>query len=1051
LKPNNTIQQHKPTGQNRSTLPTASCLRHPTSYILHPKSSILPPATAYCQLPLHPASCRCLLTLLLFFLCLLTSAQYYAFKKYTIRDGIPQSQVLQVTEDPQGYIWASTKDGVTRFDGLHFTNYFEKDGIGRDLYYTITPDTQGNVYFFGIKSYYRHSGKRFVPITKPALYPNTEFQFTQAGNTFYGTPVHQKKGNMVYTIRHDSIVPAFTLPFDTNTYNFTNYTRYDTATQLLWLRLCTFTQPYQTKLLACNTQGRVVYQGNVVNNSINFIYATRKGVFWVDIPQRNIYRLTDKPLLWGKLPADFTGHVKDMDFDIFGNLFLANNQSLYMVQPNGLSAKFSERFTLINYIYSDNHGQLWVADEGALYKFHHFAFTHFGEQHGITKNIWSVVEDKTGGYWMGGFGSGLHYYNGSGFTNYTRLPFLPQYNNTQTFDNIYMGALRDWRGRVLIPNSHWVTAIKNHQPTHYYTGQHSLYLLADSTEKRIYTCGTSGVVILNEQLKVVDSIPKGKLFAGNVLFAMNATINAQGQRQQCKWFGNNRFIATITNGRIDTGFYNQYGKPVGGLCMAQDGSGNIWLGNHDGLTLFNGKKFLLYNQPPFNRAVGTLLQYNDTTLYAGLHDGFAIINTTATQRSGKLVFRTFNQHNGFVGIESGQNGLYKDTKGNVWLPTTDLVTCINPRLLPPENNTYRTRIDGAFTQDENYNWQLHQSANNLLYDTLLKELPYNHRRVKITFGAIHHTAPENTRFIYRLAGFDTKWSAPTQSMEAVYTHLPPGNYTFIVRAGQGKTFLRHNQATLHFSIYTPLWQRPWVIFTMLYLGIILMAVVTYCVVTYLRQKRDAEVKLQLELNNLQYMALKTQIEPHFASNLLNSVNAAILHEDKKQASKILGRFAGFIREILKANDAQTHPLQQELDFIQHYIELEKINLKDKLQYTLQTTGSVNLQQPVPVMLLHTFIENAVKHAIKQNPTGGAVQLHLQQQPKQLLITITDTGAGHTASNAFSHLPPTRKGIALIEKIIALYNVNNHHKCTLHITDTPTGRSVQIHIPNGYKF
>jgi sensor histidine kinase YesM len=103
------------------------------------------------------------------------------------------------------------------------------------------------------------------------------------------------------------------------------------------------------------------------------------------------------------------------------------------------------------------------------------------------------------------------------------------------------------------------------------------------------------------------------------------------------------------------------------------------------------------------------------------------------------------------------------------------------------------------------------------------------------------------------------------------------------------------------------------------------------------------------------------------------------------------------------------------------------------------------------MLLHTFIENAVKHAIKQNPTGGAVQLHLQQQPKQLLITITDTGAGHTASNAFSHLPPTRKGIALIEKIIALYNVNNHHKCTLHITDTPTGRSVQIHIPNGYKF
>ncbi|MCW5907397.1 MAG: histidine kinase [Chitinophagales bacterium] len=994
---------------------------------------------------------RTLLTTVLLLLYLLTNAQQYAFKKYTIRDGLPQSQVMAVAQDEQGYIWLSTKDGVARFDGLHFTNYFEKDGIARDLYLNIAPDGKGNVYFFGVKHQYRYNGSRFVPLAKSPSVPDNEIPFTRSGNAFYGAPVHEVKGNTIYTIRHDSIVPALTIFFDTTLYSITNSYRCDSASQLLWVRLATFTQPYRTLLQAYTATGQLRFQNKAFefNHYSHKLYPTRHGLYFTNWHNKTIYHLTDSPRYYLPLPPDFPGNVKDIDVDDFGNVFLASNQHLYVkLAGSNQFQKLPHRFTLINALFADAHGQLWVADEGALYKFHHFAFTHFNEQDGITKNIWSVVEDENHHYWMGGFGSGLFYYNGKTFTDHSHPPYYPENN----IDNIYMGALRDFKNRVLIPNAYWITAIKNQQPTHHRTGQHTLYLLADSTEKRIYACGTSGVVILNKELKVADSIPKGKLFPGNVLFAMNATLNAKGEHRQCRWFGNNRFIATITNGRIDTGFYNQHGKPVGGLCMTQDGDGNIWLGNHDGLTLFNGKTYHLYNQPPFTRGIATLLQYNDTTLYAGLNDGFAILNTAATIRTDKPVFRLFNEHNGFIGIEPGQNGFYRDSRNNIWLTTTEHVTCINPRLLPPENNRFNTFVTAAYMQDDNYNWQLHETTDNPQADTLLTEIPYNNKRLKFTFGAIHHTAPENTRFIYRLAGFDTKWSEPTTDPEALYTHLPPGNYTFMVRAGQGNLFTEQNEARLYFTIHTPLWRQLWFIALCILAAIAFVIAITYWLTRYFRIQKEAAIKLQLELNNLQYMALKTQIEPHFASNLLNSVNAAILHEDKRQASRILGRFAGFIREILKANDAQTHTLQQELNFIEQYIELEKVNLKHKLQYSVQTTGSVNLQRLVPVMLLHTFVENAVKHAIKQSPNGGSVQLHLQQQPQQLSITITDTGTpAHSPSGFTGALAPTRKGIALIERILNLYNQRNRQQCTLHITDSPAGRTVQIIIPNGYKF
>ena len=208
-------------------------------------------------------------------------------------------------------------------------------------------------------------------------------------------------------------------------------------------------------------------------------------------------------------------------------------------------------------------------------------------------------------------------------------------------------------------------------------------------------------------------------------------------------------------------------------------------------------------------------------------------------------------------------------------------------------------------------------------------------------------------------------------------------------------------------------------------------------------------RLDMELNDLKYKALRAQVEPHFAANLLNSVTAAVLREDKEKASRILGAFSRMIRDILKQNDRRLHSLNEELELIARYVELERYVLGDKLRYTNDIGTSVSLEQLIPVMLIHTFVENAVKHAIRVNPDGGEVHIYIDNNHAGTTIHIADTGKG--IGTFGQHPQSTRKGISLLYNIVDIYNRYNHRKLKVQINDRNDGRTVSIFIPRGFTF
>jgi sensor histidine kinase YesM len=112
--------------------------------------------------------------------------------------------------------------------------------------------------------------------------------------------------------------------------------------------------------------------------------------------------------------------------------------------------------------------------------------------------------------------------------------------------------------------------------------------------------------------------------------------------------------------------------------------------------------------------------------------------------------------------------------------------------------------------------------------------------------------------------------------------------------------------------------------------------------------------------------------------------------------------------------------------------------------------SVDLERKIPVMLLHTFVENAVKHAIRQNINGGRISLSIKNETDELHIAITDTG--REGESRVSPEQSSGKGVSLVENIVSYHNKRNSQwKMRIHIDDSRLGRTVLVIIPNYFTF
>lgn len=158
-------------------------------------------------------------------------------------------------------------------------------------------------------------------------------------------------------------------------------------------------------------------------------------------------------------------------------------------------------------------------------------------------------------------------------------------------------------------------------------------------------------------------------------------------------------------------------------------------------------------------------------------------------------------------------------------------------------------------------------------------------------------------------------------------------------------------------------------------------------------------KAKKKATQLLYLkSLRSQMNPHFIFNSLNSVNAFISQNNEREANKYLARFAKLMRQILDQSESEFISLAQEIEILQLYVQLENDRFKDAFNYTITIDESIDQDlYQIPPMLVQPFVENAIWHGLRYKNEGGQLTIRFINRHTFLEIKIVDNGIGRLAS------------------------------------------------------
>ena len=163
------------------------------------------------------------------------------------------------------------------------------------------------------------------------------------------------------------------------------------------------------------------------------------------------------------------------------------------------------------------------------------------------------------------------------------------------------------------------------------------------------------------------------------------------------------------------------------------------------------------------------------------------------------------------------------------------------------------------------------------------------------------------------------------------------------------------------------------------------------------QKLESErtkAELHQQATGLEMQALRAQMNPHFIFNSLNSINRFILQNNKAQASEYLTKFSKLVRLILQNSQAALIPLENELEALKLYLELEAVRFDHHFEYSITVDNDLDADMvKVPPLIIQPYAENAIWHGLMHKEERGHLKIELYKCDEALCCKITDDGIG----------------------------------------------------------
>ena len=393
--------------------------------------------------------------------------------------------------------------------------------------------------------------------------------------------------------------------------------------------------------------------------------------------------------------------------------------------------------------------------------------------------------------------------------------------------------------------------------------------------------------------------------------------------------------------------------------------------------------------------------------------------------------------------------LLKD--GKVFLATTEGLVVFEQAL----NNTNKTppllAINKFYVNKKPVDWKQQL------------ELKSNENDIEISFSLLSFKSSDNAAKVeYKIN--DGSWQIiPSNIRLLSLPSLSSGNYKLQLRAFNEDGIQTEKETIFSFSIATPFYKTWWFVTLMILLGMALVYIVFTFRIKIIQQKSQLlsqKIKLEQELQQSMLSSIKSQMNPHFLFNALNTIQSYIYTNDKENASQYLGKFSELTRLILDMSNKEIVAISEEIKALKIYLELEQLRFEDKLHYQFSIDENISTETSyIPSMLIQPYVENAIKHGLLHKKNDWQLKLFFNKKDNGVFVVVDDNGIGRKRSEELNkNKRKNHQSFALNanQKRLEILNKGLKNNISLEIVDkhdvhgNAVGTTVRIFIPFAQK-
>lgn len=415
-------------------------------------------------------------------------------------------------------------------------------------------------------------------------------------------------------------------------------------------------------------------------------------------------------------------------------------------------------------------------------------------------------------------------------------------------------------------------------------------------------------------------------------------------------------------------------------------------------------------------------------------------------------YSLYNQVDGlwnYVWSDPGIISTFDD--GSIFASSGMTFAYFNPAEIPPKNNEriqpYIYKLD-VFNETVSLSYELNEQIDHTLSP--------GDNYFTIHYSSLIENPGQELEYQYQLEGFDEDWISAGNNNTSTYSKVPPGNYNFLLRAKYPGGTWRNSNNELSLDL-KPTFTQSLIFKLLIALLVLSLLYAVYRYRTYhLLKEQQIKSDFKNQLSEVKLEALRSQMNPHFLFNSLNSIDNYILSNRPQEASEYLSKFSKLIRNILDFSKHKQISLVEELSTSKLYIEMEQLRFSDKFEYQINVDKAIKQEKVmIPPLILQPYIENAIWHGLLHKEDKGHLSITIAEQGGKLKIVIDDDGIGRKKAMSIKSKSATKHkshGMKITEARIRILNELHELGGTVEILDKydtsskPAGTCVSIHLP-----